>query len=159
MSKRENNAEESAARAHQSDSFLHRGTSDTGRDATTSGNSSASMSHLLKLSQGCENHKAWHDSSKNRAVATSANDSDTIPEKCRKELRKIRTLLPKVEAGHLERCFSGSGSSSSSLSQQIAADAIHLCAFYRSVMSGGFCPHAAVLFDDGRGGVECKLEE
>jgi hypothetical protein len=146
-------------------------------------NGNVNLNSLLKLVQTCEKHKAFHtkhgdgknehdkQSDNDPSPSESADDFNSLPEQCRHDLKAVQTWMPRVEQTHLGRCLrvsafgdgnaSISSASASALyknvtSNQVATDVTHFCAYYRSVVDGGFCPHSLFLLDEGRGGVESK---
>jgi hypothetical protein len=102
---------------------------------------SSSISLLQNLSRACQYHASHHYNNNNN---NNPDDPvlllEDVPIKCRNDLIKLGTILPKVEqATHHKPTAAGIG---------------HLCSFYQDVLVGGYCPHAPHLFQWGKGGTE-----
>ena len=99
---------------------------------------------LLKMSDACNKHAAYHLSRKSGHRLEGSDDS--LPEKCRVDLRNLSLLLPKVEKSYKASAIEQKGPAS--------CDVVHLCEFYCSVVRGSYCPHAPQIFLWGKGGSE-----
>ena len=85
------------------------------------------------LAVACQKHRITH----HKNGATSVDEKISLC--CKKDLRLLKELLPKVEA----TCSTDAK----------ATDVVgHLCDFYNDVLTGGFCPHAPNLFRWGGNG-------
>ena len=136
----------------------------------------AAIPLLLRLSEACNKHKSLHcnNTNTNKNTDGNINDDNTdhdgdytngeydyavlslaeltgrIPERCHKNLKSLKTVLPKVEEEYqADVLFSTNNSNNNNTGWK---DASHLCSFYESILSKGFCPHALCLFDYGKGG-------
>jgi len=106
---------------------------------------------LLRLSEACNAHRKTHNESQEKkeknkilnsescGVHNSAEKSENIPERCKKDLKSLGAILPKLEEKYNYAVCSDK-------------DASNLCSFYASVIQKGFCPHAWDLFDSGKNG-------
>jgi hypothetical protein len=101
---------------------------------------SSAEDRILKLSEGCRQHRLVH--AKRVDVLDEFN---AIPEDCQQSLDSLSTILPRLEAEW--------GTVSSEISALLPA----MCDFYRSVLAGAFCPHAPHLFRLGRHGDQGAL--
>ena len=108
----------------------------------------AASSLLFKLLEACAKHKRKHD-----------RQQETPSDWCQAELASFASILPRMESSVAvndtscdEYCFveADQGSASSSGQDLLAQfdsttnDAVdHLCALYRAISRGSFCPNAA----------------
>lgn len=102
---------------------------------TSSSTSSAAEDRILRLSEGCRQHRLVH-----AKRVDVLDEFSAIPEDCQLSLDSLSTILPRLEAEW--------GIVSSDSSALLPA----VCDFYRSVLTGAFCPHAPHLFRLGRNG-------
>ena len=86
---------------------------------------------LLMLSECCNKHGLTHNTDV---------PHEEIPERCQRDIDALRKILPKVE------CMVAVEEKPHPL------DVAQLCHFYQTVMNGGFCPHAPLLFEWGKNG-------
>ena len=97
---------------------------------------SADIPILLRLSEACNVHRSYHNENPPKK---DEKDNEAIPERCRKDLKSLGSILPRVEETYsYEKCS--------------VSDASHLCSFYKTIIQRGFCPHALILFDSGKRG-------
>jgi hypothetical protein len=106
---------------------------------------------LLQLSECCNVHLTFHKSEGND------DDYEDNERRCTMALESVRHILPKVE-----RAYRYQPSASKKRGPE-AAEVAHLCAFYRDVMLGGYCPKAPGLFQTAQGnpdvqGSKCDAE-
>jgi hypothetical protein len=101
---------------------------------------------ILKLSKACKNHLDKHPDLKHTPVRVDSSSDGKVPELCQATIETLKKLLPKVEKVIRPPKQGQEGPS--------AIDVAHLCDYYKSVIRGVFCPHAANLFDRGKGGLE-----
>jgi hypothetical protein len=94
---------------------------------------------LLQLSECCNVHLKFHKSEDD-----DENYKDN-EKRCAMALDSVRHILPKVE-----RAYRYQPSSNKKRGPE-AAEVAHLCAFYRDVMLGGYCPKAPGLFQTAQG--------
>lgn len=147
---------------HSSDSTptnpSHDPTSSVRKDAPPS---SAVPNFLLKLLEACTKHKRRHEREKNDTNKYAAESCDVGKlDWCHSELRSFARILPRMESTISVRntsCdeYHCSGKSDTlrrdsatatdhvSLEEMNEEDSVgHLCALYRAIARGAFCPHA-----------------
>jgi hypothetical protein len=87
---------------------------------------------LIKLSACCRKHALFHNKEAQQQQADENHEN--MPPKCLEDLQILTSLLPRVE-----KKFSAK-------KRPKPEDVGHLCAFYRDVLKGGYCPYAPQLF-------------
>lgn len=87
---------------------------------------------LIKLSACCRKHALFHNKEAQQQQADENHDN--MPPKCLEDLQILTSLLPRVE-----KKFSAK-------KRPKPEDVGHLCAFYRDVLKGGYCPYAPQIF-------------
>jgi len=141
--------------------------------------SNAVPSLLLKLLEACAKHKRKHDQDK-KDKKSSCNNNNTLQQQqqqqdwCHKELKSFQNIFPRLEstinARHTfsdeyqqQNCNNGDtnvrrGSSSILAEMNDGEDAVgHICALYRAIARGSFCPHAYhYLFVSGNNKEVCN---
>jgi hypothetical protein len=90
---------------------------------------------LLRVAEACNEHEQFH---KGRPY------EEIIPNECQTAQLGLQKSLPRAEEEY------GADANPHPL------DVIHLCDFYRNILSGVFCPHAPQLFQWGNGGTKSK---
>ena len=93
-------------------------------------------SMLVRLSDACQKHGLTHQ-------AGRSDDDTAMPESCKRDLKALQAILPKVE-----KEYRGENARPS--------DSAHLCDFYDDALTGGFCPYAPNLFRWGRSETDRK---
>ena len=139
--------------------------------------SNAVPSLLLKLLEACAKHKRKHDQDK-KDKKSSCSNNNTLEQQqqdwCHKELKSFQNIFPRLEstitARHTfsdeyqqQNCNNGDtnvrrGSSSILTEINDGEDAVgHICALYRAIARGSFCPHAYhYLFVSGNNKEVCN---
>ena len=150
----------------------NRGTGNEQRDSETTGiiarKQQSSTEILLKMSDACCKHGDYHSKKQPNCRPDPNNDEANLPQRCLKDIRALRQLLPKVEKTIQPQVDSNEASpraAKTGRSKAIqkegteASDICHLCDFYESVLNGVFCPHAPHLFQWGKGGIDGKKDD
>jgi hypothetical protein len=118
-----------------------------GGDSGGGGDGISSNADLLrKIVEACSRHRSFHEERGHVAVASDdiSKNETNMPDRCRKNLSRLTSILPMVEASY------------TSTSSNAAVDVSHLCGFYNAVVVGAFCPHSLQLFDWGKEARESK---
>jgi hypothetical protein len=133
-----------------------------------------------KLSHACQKHSIHHDLNHNERGkkilrADEMEKEDDIPDVCRKAIHSLRGLIPKLEKAIAPTKGTVNVNNEHWRSNRrpqypyndddqkcnydrddtdtVAAtlnDVLHLCIFYRSVVTGYYCPHMPHLFHFGK---------
>ena len=120
---------------------------------------------LLKMSDACCKHGDYHKKQLPNSRADPKNNEENLPQRCLKDIRALRQLLPKVEKSIQPQVDTPGWKRKRSRAKSLketgadASDVSHLCDFYDTVLNGHFCPHAPHLFQWGKGGIDGKARK
>jgi hypothetical protein len=114
-------------------------------------NNDKDYSMLLRLSNACKKHQAWHKENPDDTFRFPCIHVENTPEKCQRELDILRKVLFKLEQEY--QAAATTTVSTSATPEHVG----HMCDFYRDALAGGFCPHAPHLFQLGRGAMDSTL--
>lgn len=115
---------------------------------------------LLKILEACAKHKRRHEHDDAWAIAERTNEqNDKRHAKCQQDLQSLARVLPRVEPTICvdgrwrdEYCLIGTTSGDEMKIKEHSGedDVRHLCALYRAIARGAFCPHAPQFLFGGQ---------